>query len=98
MEHYMSHNYGLKSPARQQAVTTALAIHGVVFAAWAPKVVDIAVCASLILVSVPLPETFKAPLPDTLHEIKQARWHFFCRNQSSPSRQRDRRRCSTNRR
>ncbi|XP_077506831.1 organic cation transporter protein-like isoform X2 [Amblyomma americanum] len=46
---------------------------GVVFAAWAPKVVDIAVCASLILVSVPLPETFKAPLPDTLHEIKQAR-------------------------
>lgn len=46
---------------------------GVVFFSWAPKVVDIAGCACLILVSLPLPETFKEPLPDTLHDIKMAK-------------------------
>nr|XP_050024238.1 organic cation transporter protein-like isoform X1 [Dermacentor andersoni] len=46
---------------------------GVVFFPWVPKVVDITVCACLILVSLPLPETFKEPLPDTLHDIKKAK-------------------------
>ncbi|KAL3228343.1 hypothetical protein MRX96_024004 [Rhipicephalus microplus] len=46
---------------------------GVVFFSWVPKVVDIAACACLILVSLPLPETFNEPLPDTLHDIKKAR-------------------------
>ncbi|KAH7977986.1 hypothetical protein HPB49_004120 [Dermacentor silvarum] len=50
---------------------------GVVFFSWAPKVVDIAGCACLILVSLPLPETFKEPLPDTLHDIKMANMSQF---------------------
>ncbi|KAH9377551.1 hypothetical protein HPB48_012999 [Haemaphysalis longicornis] len=47
---------------------------GVVIAPWAPKLVDIVVCLTLILLSLPVPETFKAPLPDTLHDIKQAKY------------------------
>lgn len=46
---------------------------GVVFYPWVPKVVDITMCTCLILVSLPLPETFKEPLPDTLHDIKKAK-------------------------
>lgn len=55
---------------------------GVVVAPWAPKLVDITVCIALVLVSLPVPETFKAPLPDTLHDIEQAK---KSKKQSTPN-------------
>ncbi|CAN7937100.1 unnamed protein product [Ixodes hexagonus] len=46
---------------------------GVIFAPWAPKAVDVAICIALTVIGALLPETFRAELPDTLEDIKQRR-------------------------
>lgn len=47
---------------------------GVIFAPWAPKIVDVAICIALGFLSALLPETFGKELPDTVEDIiKQKR-------------------------